>query len=447
MVEPRLWLRHRMQSEPQQVLLAVAVGYLLTCTFYLLSNFWTDAGLRNAFRFVDVINGEMETLSSKLALGPNKIRSAFLYGKQEAENWLDEGDLPSFPVRLAIPFLWKPERSLKETTEALAPGDIERQERVAESVSKALDKLRGLSSYKLRRYINGYIQFFTFWIGFTGLLLLLISWRQARQDLRLLDDTSSIAKRLRVPANPQGRSLFVDSGTSIAPASEDLRGYRSFLQDLRKGLDDHAFPTGLVDRLLGVLSTYERTGSVEESNQRLEEGVALSRSEMESRSSVIRYIVWAVPAVGFVGTVVGIGDALAEAHQVIKAGSDAAKESAIQSITSMLSVAFDTTLVALLWSLVLMALHHLLERLEDKTLNTFHDQAKTGLVDRLDSQGLERQFRKLLEKQAAELVQIMERQWLAWERRRLDGQRRYLEFLERSEPAGPDGSREPEVRS
>ena len=113
----------------------------------------------------------------------------------------------------------------------------------------------------------------------------------------------------------------------------------------------------------------------------------------------------------------------------------------------MLSVAFDTTLVALLWSLVLMALHHLLERLEDKTLNTFHDQAKTGLVDRLDSQGLERQFRKLLEKQAAELVQIMERQWLAWERRRLDGQRRYLEFLERSEPAGPDGSREPEVRS
>jgi hypothetical protein len=431
-------------------LLAVALGYLLTCLFYLIVNTGVDASLRSSFTSDPRISKSSENLASELGLQTKEVRGAVLYGERGARDWLMEGEV-AMPWCLAIPFVGKPELSIRNVTDALVPGeDAVRQETSAAPVSEILDELRGYTTYKLRRYINGYIQFFTFWLGFAGLFLLLVSWRQTRQDIQLLDETPSVVTRVEATGNPLGDSLFVDPGKSIAPESEEFRGYQRFLLDLREGLSRWALPAGLVDRLLGVLSTYERTGSVEESNQRLEEGVAMSRSEMESRSAVIRYIVWAVPAVGFVGTVVGIGDALAEAHQVIKAGSDAAKESAIQSITSMLSVAFDTTLVALLWSLVLMALHHLLERLEDKTLNTFHASAKTGLVDRLDSQGLERQFRKLLEKQAAELVQIMERQWVAWERRRLDGQRRYLEFLEGSEPAGPDGSnghpREPEAR-
>ena len=80
-------------------------------------------------------------------------------------------------------------------------------------------------------------------------------------------------------------------------------------------------------------------------------------AQPESGNNVIRYIIWAIPSIGFVGTVRGIGAALAQA--------DAALDGDIAGMTASLGVAFNSTLVALFISLILMLLMHLLNGRQD----------------------------------------------------------------------------------
>ena len=78
---------------------------------------------------------------------------------------------------------------------------------------------------------------------------------------------------------------------------------------------------------------------------------------LESELSMIRYIAWAIPSVGFIGTVRGIGQALGQAHKAI--------EGDIFDVTTSLGVAFNSTLIALLISIVLMFLLYQLQSLQE----------------------------------------------------------------------------------
>jgi biopolymer transport protein ExbB/TolQ len=65
---------------------------------------------------------------------------------------------------------------------------------------------------------------------------------------------------------------------------------------------------------------------------------------------MIRYIAWAIPSIGFIGTVRGIGAALADAHEAISGN--------IAGVTASLGVAFNSTFIALLISIFIMFLSH-----------------------------------------------------------------------------------------
>jgi biopolymer transport protein ExbB/TolQ len=71
---------------------------------------------------------------------------------------------------------------------------------------------------------------------------------------------------------------------------------------------------------------------------------------LESELSMVRYIAWAIPSIGFIGTVRGIGEALGQAHKAV--------EGEISGVTQSLGVAFNSTFIALLISIVLMFVLH-----------------------------------------------------------------------------------------
>lgn len=79
---------------------------------------------------------------------------------------------------------------------------------------------------------------------------------------------------------------------------------------------------------------------------------------LESELSMIRYIAWAIPAIGFIGTVRGIGDALAQANRAVQGD--------LSGVTESLGLAFNSTLIALLISIVLMFLIHQLQSLQER---------------------------------------------------------------------------------
>jgi biopolymer transport protein ExbB/TolQ len=99
---------------------------------------------------------------------------------------------------------------------------------------------------------------------------------------------------------------------------------------------------------------------------------------LDSELSMIRYIAWAIPSVGFIGTVRGIGEALGQAHKAI--------EGDIFGVTTSLGVAFNSTLIALLLSIVLMFLVHQLQRLQERYVLDIGAYCEEHLTSRLHVQ-------------------------------------------------------------
>lgn len=93
---------------------------------------------------------------------------------------------------------------------------------------------------------------------------------------------------------------------------------------------------------------------------------------LEAENAFIRYMIWAIPSIGFIGTVRGIGQALAEA--------DAALAGDISGMTDSLGVAFNSTLVALFISIFLMLLLHMLQRMQDGLVVQIQEHCEKHLL-------------------------------------------------------------------
>src|SRR5262249_4773351 len=76
--------------------------------------------------------------------------------------------------------------------------------------------------------------------------------------------------------------------------------------------------------------------------------------------ATVHYLAWAIPALGFLGTVRGLSGGLSMAGKV-----DQEIQTFIDQATRHLTVAFDCTLIALVLSLVLMFLVHSVQRDEE----------------------------------------------------------------------------------
>ena len=107
--------------------------------------------------------------------------------------------------------------------------------------------------------------------------------------------------------------------------------------------------------------------------------VCESESEhLDSELSIIRYITWAIPSIGFLGTVRGIGDALGQAHKAV--------EGDIAGVTESLGVAFNSTLIALCISIVLMFIVHQLQLLQERLILETQNYCNHNLIRHLQAQ-------------------------------------------------------------
>jgi biopolymer transport protein ExbB/TolQ len=127
---------------------------------------------------------------------------------------------------------------------------------------------------------------------------------------------------------------------------------------IRKRIPDMAQEYLLPRVMLSVIDRFSATKSVQDSSS-VVHSVCDSESErLDSELSIIRYIAWAIPSIGFIGTVRGIGNALAQAHEAVSGD--------ITGVTDSLGTAFNSTFVALLLSIVLMFLIHQLQSMQEK---------------------------------------------------------------------------------
>jgi biopolymer transport protein ExbB/TolQ len=110
--------------------------------------------------------------------------------------------------------------------------------------------------------------------------------------------------------------------------------------------------------LLAGLQRFSSTRNIQDVADATHAYCAAEGERLESELTMIRYVAWAIPSIGFIGTVRGIGDALGQAYQAI--------EGNIFGVTRSLGVAFNSTLIALLISIVLMFMLYQLQLLQER---------------------------------------------------------------------------------
>ncbi len=143
-------------------------------------------------------------------------------------------------------------------------------------------------------------------------------------------------------------------------ASEGLDAQAEALQDPR-----HQY-SPLIRRLGSVTRQWQLKPGLQEASLVLQEHTASDEESAQGVYSLVRAFVWALPVLGLIGTVIGIGSAVGNFAQFLGGKVDdvsAIKQSLI-GVTSNLSFAFYITLEGLLTSLVVMLIASALESRE-----------------------------------------------------------------------------------
>lgn len=144
----------------------------------------------------------------------------------------------------------------------------------------------------------------------------------------------------------------IAEGMRILP--EDTREFARQVQALPENRQRMLLPRAL----LSALRRFSTTHNVQDVSSSTHTICESEAERLESELSMIRYISWAIPSIGFIGTVRGIGEALAQADKAVQGD--------IAGVTQSLGVAFNSTFIALLISIFLMFLVHQLQLLQER---------------------------------------------------------------------------------
>ena len=135
-----------------------------------------------------------------------------------------------------------------------------------------------------------------------------------------------------------------------------------------------------LQRLLArCMLQFQVSGSIDKANNLFNSSLELFQHEIELKYNALRYVVWLIPTLGFIGTVVGIALALSDAGNA----PDYQDPALLKQLTQSLGVAFYTTLLALLQSAILMFVLHVVQGKEETTLNTIGQYCLDNLINRL----------------------------------------------------------------
>ena len=176
-------------------------------------------------------------------------------------------------------------------------------------------------------------------------------------SLEKLEDRSEEPQEGLADSSPNDQALLGDSLAKLENLSDEVR------------------KSPLVQTLMASLRRYLITGDVQNTSDAITTSVEVLSVRLEAENSMVRYLIWAIPSIGFIGTVRGIGQALSQADKAL-AGD-------IAGMTDSLGVAFNSTLVALIISIGLMFLLHQLQRLQDGLLVDTQEYCEKFLLNRI----------------------------------------------------------------
>lgn len=197
---------------------------------------------------------------------------------------------------------------------------------------------------------------------FGGISILLLKARKLKFQERSL-------KLSAVPAEPE----FVLNETTAATVLNRIHA-----------LVDHPRHFVLLNRIDRALSNFKNIGQVNDVSAILRAQAENDEDQVASSYTIVNGLVWAIPVLGFIGTVLGLSLAIGRFTLTLQAAGDLEKiRASLQGVTGGLATAFETTLVALTFTLILQLVITFEQKREMAFLDECNDYCHSHIVSKL----------------------------------------------------------------
>ena len=163
----------------------------------------------------------------------------------------------------------------------------------------------------------------------------------------------------------------VDLLDDVNSDSNDAENILKNLEELPKEIND----SPLIKIISSALRRFLITGSVQNASESITPALDALIVKNEADLALVKYIAWAIPSIGFLGTVRGIGMAMTQAEIAVSGD--------IGPMTESLGMAFNSTFVALLASIIIMLMLSFLGRAQDEQLVRVQEYCEKYLIKRI----------------------------------------------------------------
>jgi len=209
---------------------------------------------------------------------------------------------------------------------------------------------------------RGWVQYIVVLLTCWSLVILLFKW------LKLVYQRRALAFEI-VPATP-------DFVLSSATVDEVINRLYAIADAPKQFL--------LFNRVTVALSNLRNLGRVADVDDILRSQAEQDESGMETSYALVQGFVWAIPVLGFIGTVIGLSEAIGSFSGVLaEAGEIDELAVALRGVTSGLATAFETTLVALVAALIIQMVLTFERKSEEEFLDSCSEYCGRHVVGRL----------------------------------------------------------------
>jgi biopolymer transport protein ExbB/TolQ len=166
----------------------------------------------------------------------------------------------------------------------------------------------------------------------------------------------------------------------LTGAADEILGPRDLSAILSKARDGSDQPEAVGKRIIEqVILRYQTAKSTDQASSMLGSLMDLLSHRFDLQYNFVRYISWLMPSLGFMGTVYGISLAVG-----VVGGSRPDDPSLLPSIAKSLAIAFDTTLLALVQTSLMLWILNVLESRDERFVNQLSEYVQTKLINRLE---------------------------------------------------------------
>ena len=210
---------------------------------------------------------------------------------------------------------------------------------------------------------RGPVPFPTTFLMFWALSILILKWLRLKQqkETMLLD----------VLPTEISAEITVDS----------LDEFISHINEL-PGASSDSF---LINRVVRGIEHFRVRKSAAETVTMMESQSAIDANNVAGSYTILKVFIWSLPILGFIGTVMGVSTAVASlANSLSGGGSMDAMKSALQEVFGGLGTAFDTTLLALIMSMLVKIPASALQKQEEDLITSVDEYCNENLLRRLN---------------------------------------------------------------